>query len=225
MDMTDTNAPDLPAARLGRQPSTSLAALSHIALELFKENGFENTTVDAVALAAGIGRRTLFRYVRSKNDLPWGDFGSGLDQMREHLASMPADTPLVQALTAAVIEFNRFPVEEIPVHRERMHLLLTVPALVAHSTLRYAAWREVVAEYAAARLHVDIDDIAPQAIAWAFLGGSLAAYEQWLRHDDANLLELLATAFAELSTIFADSETRSPAAHPGSLPPAEHRSD
>jgi mycofactocin system transcriptional regulator len=203
------DASDALPARLGRQPSTSLAELSHIALELFKENGFENTTVDAVANAAGIGRRTLFRYVRSKNDLPWGDFDSGLEQMRQHLASLPADTPLVQALTVAVIEFNRFPVEEVPVHRERMHLLLDVPALVAHSTLRYAAWRHVVAEFSAARLRVPIDGIAPQAIAWAFLGGSLAAYEQWLRHEDADLLELLGSAFAELTEIFVGSEGES----------------
>jgi mycofactocin system transcriptional regulator len=195
-----------PAARQGRQPSTTQAELSHIALELFKEHGFENTTVDAVARAAGIGRRTLFRYFPSKNDLPWGDFNAGLEQMRGHLASLPEGTPLVQALITAVIEFNRFPTAEIPVHRERMYLLLNVPALVAHSTLRYAAWREVVAEFAAVRLQVPQGGIAPQTIAWAFLGASLAAYEQWLEHEDADLLELLDAAFVEMRTVFAGAE-------------------
>lgn len=203
-----SNVVESPPARLGRQPSTSHAELSHIALELFRENGFETTTVDAIASAAGIGRRTLFRYFPSKNDLPWGDFDSGLEQMRSYLASLPSDTPLVQALTTAVIEFNRFPDEEIPFHRERMHLLLNVPALVAHSTLRYAAWRQVVAEFAAERLRVPTDSIAPQTIGWTFLGASLAAYEQWLKHDDADLLELLDSAFVELTAIFAGSAVR-----------------
>ncbi|MET4782191.1 mycofactocin system transcriptional regulator [Glaciihabitans sp. UYNi722] len=204
--MDASNAPKTSGARIGRQPSISHAELSHISLQLFIENGFENTTVDAVAIAAGIGRRTLFRYFPSKNDLPWGDFDAGLEQMRSFLRMLPSDTPLVEALSLAVVEFNRFPAEEIPFHRERMDLLLNVPALVAHSTLRYAAWRQVVADYAALRLGIESDNLEPQTIAWAFLGASLAAYEQWLKHEDADLLELLEAAFVVLRTVFASLE-------------------
>jgi mycofactocin system transcriptional regulator len=206
--MDASNAPKTSAPRIGRQPSTSHAELSHISLQLFIENGFENTTVDAVATAAGIGRRTLFRYFPSKNDLPWGDFDAGLEQMRTYLRLLPAGTPLVDALSLAVVEFNRFPAEEIPFHRERMDLLLNVPALVAHSTLRYAAWRQVVADYAALRLGVASDSLVPQTIAWTFLGASLSAYEQWLKHEDADLLELLGSAFVVLKTVFAAPEHR-----------------
>ena len=206
--MDASNAPKTSGARIGRQPSTSHAELSHISLQLFIENGFDNTTVDAVASAAGIGRRTLFRYFPSKNDLPWGDFDAGLEQMRAYLRILPAGTPLVDALASAVVEFNRFPVEEIPFHRERMDLLLNVPALVAHSTLRYAAWRQVVADYAALRLGVASDSLEPQTIGWTFLGASLAAYEQWLKHEDADLLELLESAFVVLKTVFAVPEDR-----------------
>lgn len=195
-------------ARIGRQPSTSHAELSHISLQLFIENGFDNTTVDAVAAAAGIGRRTLFRYFPSKNDLPWGDFDAGLEQMRAYLRMLPAEIPVVDALSAAVVEFNRFPAEEIPFHRERMRLLLNVPALVAHSTLRYAAWRQVVADYAALRLNVDSDSLGPQTIGWAFLGASLAAYEQWLKHEDSDLIHLLEQAFVVLNTVFASTGAR-----------------
>ena len=193
---------DPPATRPGRQRSTSRAELSHIALQLFIEHGFDQTTVDDIAAAAGIGRHTLFRYFASKNDLPWGDFDAGLEGMRQFLRKLPADLPLMDALCAAVIEFNRFPSEEIPYHRERMELLLTVPALVAHSTLRYGAWRRVVAEYASHRLGVAEDSLEPQAIAWTFLGISLSAYEQWLKHDDADLLELLDAALHMLGRVF-----------------------
>ncbi len=190
------------APRLGRAPSTSRAELSHIALQLFIERGFDETTVDDIAAAANIGRRTLFRYFSSKNDLPWGDFDAGLEDMRAFLAALPADLPLIEAISAGVIEFNRFPPDEVPYHRERMELLLNVPALVAHSTLRYASWRQVVAEYAAARLGVPDDSLEPQAIAWTFLGVSLSAYEQWLKRDDADLIALLDSALRMLSRRF-----------------------
>jgi mycofactocin system transcriptional regulator len=196
---------DAPAKtpRIGRQPSTSRAALSHIALQLFIERGFEQTTVDDVAAAAGIGRRTLFRYFPSKNDLPWGDFEVELTRMRAVLAATPQAVSLVDALVGAVIEFNRFPAAEIPYHRERMRLLLSVPALLAHSTLRYAEWRGVVSDFAAQRLGVAPDAIEPTAIGWVFLGASLAAYEQWLREDDSDLVELLDCAFRLITRVFS----------------------
>lgn len=188
---------------MGRQPSTTRAQLSHVALQLFLEKGFEETTVDEIAVAAGIGRRTLFRYFASKNDLPWGDFDASLESMRDFLAAVPEDVPLLDALSSAVIEFNRFPPEEIPYHRERMDLLLNVPALVAHSALRYAAWREVVAEYTANRLGVPSDSMEPQTIAWTYLGTSLSAYEQWLKHEGSDLTTLLAESMGVLAGAFA----------------------
>lgn len=180
---------------MGRAPATTHSELSHIALQLFLDRGFDETTVDDIARAAGIGRRTFFRYFASKNDLPWGDFETLLTGMRGHLHSLPPELSLSDALRLAVIEFNRFPDAELPYHRERMWLLLNVPSLVAHSTLRYAAWRQVVAAYAAERLGDDPDALQPQAIAWACLGLCLAAYEQWLVHEEANLLQLLDEAF------------------------------
>ena len=176
--------------RGGRPAATSHAQLTHIALELFSSGGFENTTVDDIAAAAGIGRRTFFRYFSSKNDVVWGDFEGELERMRQYLRACPDDQPLMSALHSAVLEFNRFPADETPWHRRRMTLILEVPALQAHSTLRYAAWRAVVAEFAARRLALPEDGLVPQAIAYAFLGVSVAAYEQWLGDDQADLADL-----------------------------------
>ncbi len=71
---------------MGRAPATTHGELSHVALRLFLERGFEETTVDDIVQVAGIGRRTFFRYFRSKNDLPWGDFDTLLERMRANLA-------------------------------------------------------------------------------------------------------------------------------------------
>jgi len=189
--------------RIGRAPATTHGELSHVALTLFLERGFDETTVDDIVQTAGIGRRTFFRYFRSKNDLPWGDFDRLLDQMRRYLDDLPHDLPLRDALRLAVVEFNRFPDDEIPFHRERMWLLLNVPSLVAHSTLRYAGWRQVIAEFVAARTGAGADDLQPQAISWACLGLCLAAYEQWLAHEDADLLALIDEAFVRLGAAWA----------------------
>ncbi len=200
--MTSADSSPSTTSRIGRQPSTSVAEVRHVALRLFIDRGFDQTTIDDIATAVGIGRRTFFRYFPSKNDVPWGEFDALIDDMRDYLAAQPDEVPLLQALRGAVLEFNRFPSDEIPYHRERMALLLNVPSLVAHSTLRYAAWRQAIAEFAGKRLGVDSEELEPQAIAWTFLAVSLTAYEQWLRHDDAELSELLDRAFLVLDDVF-----------------------
>lgn len=183
--------------RPGRRLVTTRASISHVGLQLFTRQGFEQTSVDEIADAAGISRRTLFRYYASKNDVPWGDFDAELLRMRAFLDGLPTDTPLADGLRLALLDFNTFPQEETGFHRQRMTLLLRVPALQAHSTLKYGGWRRVVAEHVADHLGQRPDDHHPRTVAWLLLGVALAAYEQWLDDADADLHALL-EAGAEL---------------------------
>lgn len=177
--------------RAGRRPSTTRASISRIALAMFAADGFEQTSVEEIAEAAGISRRTLFRYFPSKNDVPWGDFDAELARMRAFLATLPAGTPLAQELGLALVDFNTFPAEEAPWHRQRMALVFGVPALQAHSALKYAGWRQVVAEHVAHRLSLAPEDHLPRSVAWMSLGVAIAAYEQWLADETLELVQLL----------------------------------
>ena len=182
--------------RLGRPQVTSRAELERIALDLFIRHGFAETTLDDIAAAAGIARRTFFGYYSSKNDVVWGDFAGLLAGMEEWLAQPAAvEAPLLDALTEAVVWFNDLPAEAVPAHRQRMALILHVPALQAHSTLRYADWRGVVARFAARRLDQPQDAALPQLIGHLALGSAVAAYEQWLAEPGSDLPALLTGAF------------------------------
>jgi mycofactocin system transcriptional regulator len=189
----------------GRRRATSRAELEQTAFALFAARGFEATTVDEIAAAAGIGRRTFFRYFPSKNDIPWGAFEDELDRMRVRLRACPPEVPLVDAIRLALIDFNRVAPAQVPLHRRRMELILRVPTLLAHSTLRFTAWREVVAEFVAERTGSRPGDLAPQAIAHAVLGVAIAAYEHWLDDPDADLGILLDDAMRQLTGAFARS--------------------
>ncbi|MFB9566280.1 mycofactocin system transcriptional regulator [Saccharopolyspora hordei] len=189
----------------GRRRVTSAAELEQVAFDLFDEQGFDNTTVSDIARAAGIARRTFFHYFPSKNDVPWGDFDAELARLRADLRASPTGVPLMDTIRHCLVEFNRVPPEQVPAHRRRMRLILGVPALQAHSTLRFRAWRQVIAEFVGERTGRSADALAPQTIAHAVLGVALAAYERWLDDADAELTELLDAAMRELADAFADS--------------------
>nr|WP_093417353.1 mycofactocin system transcriptional regulator [Saccharopolyspora flava] len=188
----------------GRRKVTTAAELEQVAFDLFDEQGFERTTVSDIAAAAGIARRTFFHYFPSKNDIPWGDFDSGLDRMRAEFRALPEDLPLMEAVRHCLVEFNRVPAEQVPDHRRRMRLILGVPALQAHSTLRFEAWREVVAEFVGHRLGRPSTALTPQTIAHATLGVALSAYQHWLDHPEQELSDLLGTAMRELALAHTD---------------------
>jgi mycofactocin system transcriptional regulator len=196
--VTTSTSGDSTPSRGGRQPITTTAHISHVAFNLFIQHGYDETTVEDIAQACGIGRRTLFRYFPSKNDIPWGEFDSLLENFATVLDATDPSCSIEESLRQAIIEFNTFPAEEAPYHRARMELLLSVPSLLGHSTLRYRAWREVIQGFVAKRLGTDPNCIEARTIAWVSLGLSLAAYEQWLASPTDSLADLLHRAFDTL---------------------------
>ena len=52
-----------------RKRRLTLDRIAEVGLKLFVENGYEATTLDAIAAASGISRRTFFYYLKSKEDV------------------------------------------------------------------------------------------------------------------------------------------------------------
>jgi AcrR family transcriptional regulator len=52
-----------------RKRRLTLDRIAEVGLKLFMENGYEATTLDAIAAASGISRRTFFYYLKSKEDV------------------------------------------------------------------------------------------------------------------------------------------------------------
>jgi TetR/AcrR family transcriptional regulator, regulator of mycofactocin system len=182
-------------SRVGRRRSTTRHQIADVALQLFAGRGFDEVSVDDVAQAAGIARRTLFRYYPSKNAIPWGEFDSHLQHLRALLATVDPAVSIEQALRDALLSFNTFDASEIPRHRLRMQVILRTTELQAYSLTMYAGWREVIADFVAARCGMKPDDLTPQTTAWVMLGVALSAYEHWLADDSASLTKALGDAF------------------------------
>lgn len=185
--------------RPGRRPATSHEEIARVGLQLFAERGFDAVSVDDIAAAAGVGRRTLFRYYPSKNDIAWGTFDNHLRDWERWIDTETKDLALMPAIRAAVLHFNSYDPDVLVGHRLRMSLILDSPALQAHATLRYERWRAVIARLAESRLGCDSGDFRPAVLAHLTLGAALASYEQWLRDPGSDLLALLNQALDVLA--------------------------
>jgi AcrR family transcriptional regulator len=88
--------------RRDRKKSETRQALRDAAHRLFAEKGFSRTTIDDIAEAANVSRRTFFRYYDSKDDLLRSDISDLLPAMLAALRSRPAAEPPLAAILAAL---------------------------------------------------------------------------------------------------------------------------
>jgi mycofactocin system transcriptional regulator len=173
--------------------------IEQAALDLFTRKGFEQVIIDDVAAAAGISRRTFFRYFATKADAVWGDFAAHVARLERLLAATDPAQPVLTSVCAAYVQVNDYAAADLPMLRERMHLILTEPALLAHSQLRYADVDRVVAEHVAARSGRSPTDLAPRLVAATTRAAATTAFELWLADGRTSLGEQLRASFAELT--------------------------
>jgi mycofactocin system transcriptional regulator len=194
-----------PAARRGRPPGTSARELEVIALRLFTERGFHETTVDDIAAAAGVSRRTFFRYYDAKSDVLWNEFDTEVETIRKLLADAPADLPVLAAVREAVLAANHYRAEDVPELRMRMSLLSAVPDLAASAAIHYDAWERAISADVGTRTGQPADSLYPLVVGRAVLAACRAAYERWSARADADLTVYLDAALRALAAGFADA--------------------
>ncbi|MFI1915284.1 TetR family transcriptional regulator [Nocardia sp. NPDC020380] len=120
------------------------------ALRLFAEKGYEATTVDEIAEAAGISRRTFFRQFRSKEDVVFADHESQLQQARAYLDAAQGDP--WDAVCEAVVEvFERFTQwRELAARRYRV--VRQVPALREREIVTVFRYERLFTDFLRSRL-------------------------------------------------------------------------
>ena len=199
----DYAAAEQAGARRGRPPSTSRRELRLIALRLFAQRGFDNTTIEQIAAEAGVSERTFFRYFTTKASVLWTEFETEVETIRASLAAVPDDVPLMEAIRGAVVAANHYHADDVPEMRMRMHLIATVPALSFSAAEHYEAWERAISDFAGRRLGQPADSLYPLAIGRAALAACRAAYDRWSARADDDLTIYLDAALTALAAGFA----------------------
>src|SRR3712207_2386455 len=134
--------------RAGRPAVTTARELAAVAQRLFVAHGFEQTSIEDIARAAGIGRRTFFRYFDTKADVLFLESTAELARLRDGLRSARPGEPYRAVVARAVVEALRHAPGDREWALQRAQLVLGVPALAAHAAVVFSRWRAVASDYA-----------------------------------------------------------------------------
>jgi AcrR family transcriptional regulator len=182
--------------RAQKKRATKQAIQEH-ALRLFAEKGYEATTVDEIAAAAGVSHMTFFRYFPRKEEVVEYDEYDPL--LEELVVARPPDEPPLIALHNAIrAGLEMILAADGEALLIRMRLVLRNPVLRSRNLLAQDTSRDLLARALARRAGLREPDLAATVQASAALGAIAPAAMAWVEGDDADFIALIDTAFAAL---------------------------
>ncbi len=162
------------------------AEIGGAAMRLFLEQGFDATTMEQIARAAGISRRSLFRYFSTKEDIVLGHLvEAGLavkDALEARAVSEPPWEALRAALEALALDPQYSPERTLGIAK----MLYGTPSLRASHFEKQLRWQELLVPNIQLRLGAatgDGPDPRAQAIVACALTCLDVATETWTRSD------------------------------------------
>ncbi|MEU6082792.1 TetR family transcriptional regulator [Streptomyces sp. NPDC047108] len=161
--------------------------LAAAAMELFATKGYEATTVDEIAAAAGVARRTFFRHFRSKEEAIFPDHDDTLVRAEAVLEAAPAHEHPLDTVCRGIKEVMRMYAASPSVSVERYQLTREVPTLREREIASVARYERLFTRYLLGhfdeRAHRDGDDdpLLAEVAASAVVTAHNHVLRRWLR--------------------------------------------
>lgn len=191
-----------------RRKAETRAAILVAALDLFEQRGYESTTIEDIAAAAGIAPRTFFRYFDSKMAVVLLDADRSHDEehheeLVEALVARPASESPTEAMASVIRDKlgGSFDDDDGCMVRQ-LRVVLAEPSLRALVHDSFHDHRPDLTRAFAARLGASTEDLGPRVLAAAFTEVIWVILERWMATGgqlDA-LPQMIDEAFASLST-------------------------
>lgn len=164
---------------LGKRDRTR-ARLEQAALDLFEQQGFEQTTVAEIAEAAGVTPMTFFRHFKSKARVLFDDPYDPV--VADAVAEQPSSLdPLTRTARAIRTAWGRLPQPDEGVVRRKVRVVARTPSVAGEMMGNNAATE---ASIVAALVADGVEVLPARAAAAAALAAITAALLEWAARDD-----------------------------------------
>jgi AcrR family transcriptional regulator len=191
-----------------RKRQQTRATIQAAGLQLFATRGYDATTCEQIAAAAEVSPATFFRYFPTKEDVVLSDDYD--DLILASLHDRPAGESPVQAVRrslAAALEAVY--AADAEVIRERLRLVLSVPALRARLYEQQRATETLLARELASRMDAAAGDLEVRAVAAAIVATAAVGVEEWAEHG-GHLPAVVGRALAALQDRLGARRSRRP---------------
>jgi len=172
--------------------------IAETALRLFLANGYENTTLDTIAAAAGISRRTFFSYFKSKEDILFVWQSEGWRAVWEDLLTVsPDENPLDAVRDVFIRHLAHYANDEM---RRIDRLLRSSESLRARKQAAYEEYEQALFTTLCAVWRQPQRRPALRMVAMACVGVVRLSLEVWSQQETTNrsIADVLQEAFANL---------------------------
>jgi AcrR family transcriptional regulator len=179
-----------------RKKSATKQAIQEHALRLFVKKGYDATTVDEIAAAAGVSHMTFFRYFPRKEEVvEYDEYDPLLEQL---IAARPPDEPPLVVLHNAIrVGFEKILTTDREALLIRTRLVLRNPVLRSRNLVAQDTTRDLFANALARRAGLTEPDLAMTVQASAALDAVGVAMMAWVDgNNDTDPVALIDTAFA-----------------------------
>ena len=166
------------------------------ALELFERRGFEGTTIEQIAGAADISRRTFFRYFADKEELFFAEDERLLAVIDQTLDRAPDGEPVLDLARRATRALAAHSAADPERRLARERLIAATPALQARRMAKTLRWEQAIAARLVARGSSEQEALLVPKVALACFQ---AGYERWVRDPGQDLPALVDESFAALA--------------------------
>jgi AcrR family transcriptional regulator len=172
------------------------AEIAETAVALFAERGFDETTVEDIARAVGMTKRSFFRYFPTKEDAVFAGTETLVEQVVADLEARPAGEDPWECLHQVLHRWQeRIHASGAVLAGER--LIQSTPALRARLHQKRELWRRAARDVLVSR--GGLDDFSADLLANAAAAVLDSVEREWVRTDGrADRAELLERGFAVL---------------------------
>jgi AcrR family transcriptional regulator len=180
-----------------RKKTATRQALHEAAVRLAVERGVDNVTIEAIADAAGVSRRTFSNYFAGKEQaLLYGD-EMRVRRLLDLVHARPGTEPPWTALTRAAEEFAAEGPDDYAGRLSQTRLLRRHPGLLAQQVATFAAAERELATEIGTRMPADAGTaLRARLLAGTFLTTLRVATQLWLDHPEGSLVETVREALA-----------------------------
>jgi len=182
-----------------RKVGATRVRIAEAALDLFSRQGFAKTTIDQIAAAAGVGRRTIFRHFATKEAILFDHLVVRRDAVVQLLEERPADEPVLRSLHAVLRELCRQGYDRRLL--EQIREVLAANPRLAEAEISHRAFENRVLDELRRRTGDRISPLEIRALTFMAFGWVEAAARIYLSEGDRPMVE----CFDEVVAICVES--------------------